>query len=302
MSRSLRSVFILNFFLFSTAIFGQVLSSALEKNTLALGEVGSFKVTISDLQGKDVVAAPKNELLPFHFEEISDKIDKQTDIYTRSIDFAIFEEGKFKIPALVFRVGSEEFKTIPYDVEVINTAQKGDQINDIMKNKEVSLGAKDYWQLYKWYILGALILMAIIIAILYAVRYGKRSKNSPVVLTNQTLKDLEALRKKKFIENGDYRSFYVALLDISRGFLTRQYGIAANVLLTDDLVAVLKQTNSISPDNEHVIADIFQRGDLVKFAKTFPDTETMNTDFQHIRDFVKHSAKDLEAEKLRSGV
>ena len=34
----------------------------------------------------------------------------------------------------------------------VNTAQKGDQINDIMKNKEVKLDVKDYWELYKWYI------------------------------------------------------------------------------------------------------------------------------------------------------
>ena len=42
--------------------------------------------------------------------------------------------------------------------------------------------------------------------------------------------------------------------------------------------------------------------DLVKFAKTFPSKNTMETDFSQIRDFVKKSAKDIEFENLRKDV
>ena len=121
-------------------------------------------------------------------------------------------------------------------------------------------------------------------------------------MTNQILKDLENLKKKKFIENGDYRSFYVELIDISRNFITKQYKIPADVLLTDDLIDVMKMNNTISLENEKIIEDIFLRGDLVKFAKTFPDQPTMQTDFNDIKTFVKRSSKDLEAEQLRTGV
>ncbi len=302
MSLVLKKILLLVFILSCSAAFPQVLGSRLDKETLALGEVGTFRISISDLQGKDVVSAPKNELLPFHFEEIKDSIDKQADSYTRIIEFAVFEEGKFTIPALDFRIGGKLYHTIPYEVEVVNTAQKGDQINDIMKNKEVKLVLQDYWQLYKWYILGALIVLALIFIIYQLIKYGKRRKSSPVVMTNQTLKDLENLKKKKFIETGNYRAFYVELLDISRNFLTKQYRIPADVLLTDDLIGVLKETNSVSPENEQLLSDIFLRGDLVKFAKTFPGEADMQNDFNGIKNFVKRSAKDLEAETLRSGV
>ncbi|WP_156832000.1 BatD family protein [Kaistella palustris] len=298
----MKKILLLVFILSCSAAFPQVLGSRLDKETLALGEVGTFRISISDLQGKDVVSAPKNELLPFHFEEIKDSIDKQADSYTRIIEFAVFEEGKFTIPALDFRIGGKLYHTIPYEVEVVNTAQKGDQINDIMKNKEVKLVLQDYWQLYKWYILGALIVLALIFIIYQLIKYGKRRKSSPVVMTNQTLKDLENLKKKKFIETGNYRAFYVELLDISRNFLTKQYRIPADVLLTDDLIGVLKETNSVSPENEQLLSDIFLRGDLVKFAKTFPGEADMQNDFNGIKNFVKRSAKDLEAETLRSGV
>lgn len=280
----------------------QTLGSTLDKPTLALGEVGTFRVNISNLQGKSMIAAPKNELLPFHFEEIKDSINKQPDFYERIIEFQVFEEGTFTIPALDFKVDGKVFHTIPYEIQVVNTAQKGDEINDIMKNKEVKLDVKDYWQMYKWYILGVLILLALIFLIYYFIRYSKRRKNSPVIMTNQTLKDLEALKKKKFIENGDYRSFYVELIDISRNFITKQYRIPADVLLTDDLIEMMKQNNSISPENEAIVENIFLRGDLVKFAKTFPDEIAMQIDFDAMKTFVKRSSKDLEIEQLRTGV
>ena len=298
----MKKIFFIIFSVLSISVLAQTLGSKLDKSTLALGEVGVFRVTISNLQGKDVISAPKNELLPFHFEEIKDSISKQADHYDRLIEFAVFEEGKYTIPALDFKIDGKILQTIPYEVEVINTAQKGDQINDIMKNKEVKLEVNDYWQLYKFYILGVLILLALIFAIYQFIRYGKRRKSSPIMMTNQTLKDLENLRKKKFMENGDYRSFYIELIDISRTFITKQYQIPADVLLTDDLIDVMKLNNTISPQNETIVENIFLRGDLVKFAKTFPDQPMMEKDFEDIKSFVRSSSKDLEMDQLRTGV
>ena len=89
----MKKIYFILFALFSVFAFSQTLGSRLEKKTLALGEVGLFRINISDLQGKDVISAPKNELLPFHFEEIKDSINKRPEFYERVIEFAIFEEG-----------------------------------------------------------------------------------------------------------------------------------------------------------------------------------------------------------------
>lgn len=288
------------FILISSLGFTQTLSSSLDKTTLALGEVAVFKIQILDLQAKNVQAAARIELLPFHFEMVNDSIAIQKDIYLRSVKFAVFEEGRFTIPEIEIKVGDKILKTIPYEIEVINTAQKGDQINDIMKNKEVKLDVKDYWEMYKFYVLLALLIMAIIILIIGIVKYGRKRKSSPVMTTNQTLKDLEKLKKKNYIENEDFRSFYVELIEISRAFITKQYQIPADVLLTDDLITYMKTTNAISQENEKIVEDIFLRGDLVKFAKTIPNQELMSKDFAAIRDFVKRSTKDIEAENVRT--
>lgn len=291
-------------FLGITSILGysQTLFSNLEKKTLALGEVDKIVIRIENLNGEKVIAAPKNELLPFHFEEITDSSGIHQNIYERKIEFAVFEEGKFTIPELEFKVNGRILTTVPYEVEVINTAKKEDQINDILNNKQVKLNVQDYWELYKWYILAALAIIALIILIILFIKWGRRSKNPVVVATNQTLKDLDALKKKKYIETGDFRLFYVELIDITRKFITQQYHVPADVLLTDDLIELMTKNNTISQQNEKIIEDVFLRGDLVKFAKTFPDQQTMETDFAQIRDFVQKSAKDIEFENLRKDV
>ncbi|WP_176764877.1 BatD family protein [Chryseobacterium taihuense] len=298
----MKKILLLLLFLVCVNSFAQLLSSNMEKKTLALGEVNHLVIKIDNLGSRTVTAAQKNELLPFHFEEIKDSIGSNFNSYERKIEFAVYEEGTFKIPELEFKVGEKVLKTIPYEIEVINTAHKDDQINDIMSNKEVQLEVTDYWELYKWYLLAALALIALIIAIIMFVKYGRKSKDSPVVTTNQTLKELESLKKKKYIEEGNYRSFYVELIDISRKFITRQYSIPADVLLTDDLISLMKQNNTISQENEKIVEDVFLRGDLVKFAKTFPDQQMMEKDFTEIRDFVKRSSKDIEFENLRKDV
>lgn len=295
----MKKIFLILSFLVCANAFSQILSSNVEKKTIALGETNHLVIKIDNLHDEQVSSAAKNELLPFHFEETKDSIGQNANSYERKIEFAVFEEGKFTIPELEFKVGDRILKTIPYEIDVINTAQKADQINDIMKNKEVKLETKDYWELYKFYILAALAVIALIIAIIMIVKWGRKAKSSPVVATNQTLKELDSLKKKKYIEGGNFRSFYVELIEISRNFIAKQYHLPADVLLTDDLIDVMKKNNTISQDNEKIVEEVFLRGDLVKFAKTFPDQAMMEKDFADIRDFVKRSSKDLEFENLR---
>lgn len=293
--------YIFVFLLIFQFLSAQQLSSVLEKNTIELGEITTLTIKASDLKGQKVLSKPENELLPFHFEPTKDSIAQTQNEYYRQIDFAIYEEGIFTIPELDFKIGEYVYRTVPYEVTVINPVQD-DKLNDIMNNKEVRLHWRDYWQLYKFYILVFLLVVALVILIIGFVKYFKRDKNSPKEKTNQTLKLLKKLEKKNYIEKGDFRSFYVELIDIIRHFVTQQYQIPADVLLTDDLIHLMKETNVFSSGNEKVIEEVMLRGDQVKFAKMFPDQETMKNDIKNIQSFVERSTKDIELEQLRTGV
>ena len=300
MKKISKKIKIFFFFLLSVLAFAQTLSSNLSKDKIALGEKVTFRVSVNNLKGRDVISMPKNELLPFHFEETKDDISKTFDNYSRTIEFQIFDEGKYTIPPLEFSINGEVFKTIPYEITVYNPVNADEQISDIMNNKQVELGWKDYWEMYKWYVLGTFIVIALLFVFLGMFKngvFGKNNKEKPSI--HKTLLDLKNLEKKKYAENGNFRMFYVELIDITRDFLTKQYRIPADVLLTDDLIDLMKHTNKISTENEKVVEEIFLRGDLVKFAKTFPTKELMQKDFGEIYDFVERSTVDIEAEHLR---
>lgn len=300
MKKISKKIKIFFFFLLSVLAFAQTLSSNLSKEKIALGEKVTFRVSVNNLKGRDVISMPKNELLPFHFEETKDDITKTFDNYSRTIEFQIFDEGKYTIPPLEFSINGEVLKTIPYEITVYNPVNADEQISDIMNNKQVELGWKDYWEMYKWYVLGTFIVIALLFVFLGMFKngvFGKNNKEKPSI--HKTLLDLKNLEKKKYAENGNFRMFYVELIDITRDFLTKQYRIPADVLLTDDLIDLMKHTNKISTENEKVIEEIFLRGDLVKFAKTFPTKELMQKDFGEIYDFVERSTVDIEAEHLR---
>ena len=272
MKKISKKIKIFFFFLLSVLAFAQTLSSNLSKEKIALGEKVTFRVSVNNLKGRDVISMPKNELLPFHFEETKDDITKTFDNYSRTIEFQIFDEGKYTIPPLEFSINGEVLKTIPYEITVYNPVNADEQISDIMNNKQVELGWKDYWEMYKWYVLGAFIVIALLFVFLGMFKngvFGKNNKEKPSI--HKTLLDLKNLEKKKYAENGNFRMFYVELIDITRDFLTKQYRIPADVLLTDDLIDLMKKTNRISTENEKVVEEIFLRGDLVKFAKTFPN-------------------------------
>ena len=300
MKKISKKINIFFFFLLSVLAFAQTLSSNLSKDKIALGEKVTFRVSVNNLKGRDVISMPKNELLPFHFEETKDDITKTFDNYSRTIEFQIFDEGKYTIPPLEFSINGEVLKTIPYEITVYNPVNADEQISDIMNNKQVELGWKDYWEMYKWYVLGTFIVIALLFVFLGMFKngvFGKNNKEKPSI--HKTLLDLKNLEKKKYAENGNFRMFYVELIDITRDFLTKQYRIPADVLLTDDLIDLMKHTNKISTENEKVVEEIFLRGDLVKFAKTFPTKELMQKDFGEIYDFVERSTVDIEAEHLR---
>lgn len=300
MKKISKKINIFFFFLLGVLAFSQTLSSNLSKDKIALGEKVTFRVSVNNLKGRDVISMPKNELLPFHFEETKDDISKTFDNYSRTIEFQIFDEGKYTIPPLEFSINGEVLKTIPYEITVYNPVNADEQISDIMNNKQVELGWKDYWEMYKWYVLGTFIVIALLFVFLGMFKngvFGKNNKEKPSI--HKTLLDLKNLEKKKYAENGNFRMFYVELIDITRDFLTKQYRIPADVLLTDDLIDLMKKTNRISTENEKVVEEIFLRGDLVKFAKTFPTKELMQKDFGEIYDFVERSTVDIKAEHLR---
>ena len=278
--------YFLLFFFGTTFGFAQQLSTSLDKQKIELGETAVFKVKIENLNQKNVISAPKNGLLPFSFEETKDSISENPNSYERIIEFTIYEEGKHSIPALEFKIGEEIHRTTPYEIEVTNPTQQSEEINDIMPNEEVKLSLSDYWEMYKNYFFGGLVILGIL-GFVFLFILNRKVKNlrveNPAL---KTLKKLEQLKNKKLIEKSEYRLFYVELIEICRGYLADNKHIPANILLTEDLIDLMKSKHYISDEEIEVFEKVLTRGDLVKFAKTIPEKNTMESDFDSIKNIV----------------
>ena len=274
-------------FFFGTAFgFTQQLSTSLNKQKIELGETAVFKIKIENLNQKKVISAPKNGLLPFSFEETKDSISENPNSYERIVEFTIYEEGKHSIPTLEFKIGEEIHRTTPYEIEVTNPTQQGEEINDIMPNEEVELSLSDYWEMYKNYFFGGLVILGIL-GFVFLFILNRKVKNlrveNPAL---KTLKKLEQLKNKKLIEKNEYRLFYVELIEICRGYLADNKNIPADILLTEDLIDLMKSKHYISDEEIEVFEKVLTRGDLVKFAKTIPKKNTMESDFDSIKNII----------------
>ena len=273
-------------FLLTNFISGQTLSSSLNKNNVDLGEHIILNIHIRNLQGKNVISAQKNRLLPFYFEETKDEIYQNNKEYRRTIEFSILDEGKFILPSLEFKIGDSIHKSIPYEIKVTNPNKKNEEISDIMPNQEIELGIMDYLSLYQNQIFIFLIILGSILMFIFIKKRSVKKKISPNISPNKFPHDLAQLKTKKLIENGEYRLFYIKLLEIIRDFLQNTYQIPADILLTDDLIDFIKKSHILSKENSNTLEEILTRGDLVKFAKNIPSSKMMQTDLENVENFI----------------
>lgn len=272
--------------------FAQTLSSSIDKEKINLGEVITMTINVRDLQGKEVISAQENKLLPSDFEIYSDEISQDKEQYIRTITFTIFEKRKFQIPALKFQIGDSIHHTIPYEIEVFNSAQSNDEIEDIMDNETVKLNLIDYWELYASYIIaGIFALILIWFLFLRDIKFKKETSDEDTIkdgdyYRNLALKSLERLQEKNYPQKGESRLFYIELLEITRHFLNGKYNIPAQILLTEDLIDFLAENTEIAPRWQTYLQDVFTRGDFAKFGKYNPPAKTMEQDFGKIRHMI----------------
>jgi len=90
----------------------------------------------------------------------------------------------------------------------------------------------------------------------------------------QARRDLDELANGPLLNSGQIKEFYVRLSDILRTYLGRRYRISALVETSSELFEALRQAG-VETEILGLVTELFESGDLVKFAKHFPSgTET----------------------------
>ena len=116
-------------------------------------------------------------------------------------------------------------------------------------------------------------------------------KAKPVPADKKALGELEALRRKELWQKGRIKKYYTDMTDIVRRFLRNMYGISAAEMTTRQTLRAFHNISDWSEESESLLRQLLQQADMVKFAKSQPETHEHDLAMQTAINFVRKVAE-----------
>ncbi len=281
-------------FLASSHLFGQELSQQISTNEIVIGEPIIISYSVLTFKNDTLLFQPKQDLIPAR------SITESGDLSSEGIDFEIthpfidtfifdhsqkfwegqyiitaWDSGMFVIPptSIVINDSTYHFDSFSIQCHLI-PKEDGIDLYDIKEKfteipeKPFSIGEflTNYW----WII----VILFFSVILYYTFRKKKDDEEEEIVvmsLRERTLIAIEALEEAKMWENGKLKEHYIELSFILRSYLTSRYDISLLEKTTyeTELLLTRKGLNKETVDS---ISQILSQSDMVKFAKSRPDT------------------------------
>jgi len=244
--------------------YGFTLKDVAEDEVLSLPEVGDTLMT-----GVEVVSSWETDTLRVVKAKASNR--KLLEIRSRLV-ITSFDEGEYHLPPLAVRRETPDGKadTVVFDPQVLTvTTMPVDTAtfvpHDIKGQIRYPLTFKE---VLPW-LLGALLLAALVWLLVRYLRRRRLEKaglvpGEPAHIT--ALRKLDRFRGEKFWEPERQKAFYSGVTDTLREYIVARYGVGAMEMTTAEIFGELKSTDI--PAELYVdMKDLFERSDMVKFAK-----------------------------------
>lgn len=220
-----------------------------------------------------------------HFEVVTrGKIDTAEKngilTYRQTLILTSFDSGLYAIPAMAVNVEPVSGDTtmnlftdsIPINIS-FSPLDSTKTFHDIKSIIEV----KDEIPLWMW-IGGAALVILLIVAIIYLIKYFKRRKKCAPVFESklspidEAMQSLNELQKEQFLYKGGVKQYHTKLTDIFKRYLSRK--MERNILnLTSSDILLLLNDTLLSKVDTALIAGALRMTDAVKFAKFYPHKE-----------------------------
>lgn len=270
---------ILIYFLFSTSLFAQKVTTSIDTTKNKIG--AEFKLTLKtnvDTLSKVVFPNVKNigafEVVNSYPIDTVLKNDRYELI--KKYGLIQFDSGKYTIPSVKILINKKDYLSDSIKVEVANVQvdtlkQKMYDIKDIAPANE-SLG--DWWK----YLLFLLILTGIGALVYWYIKKSQKNKieveiyKTPIEKATSLLNTLE---KKELWQQGEVKAYYSELTDIVRNYIEEAIEIPAMESTTSELIEGLKIASKkkkmkLSQETIDNLFVVLKQADLVKFAKSKP--------------------------------
>ncbi|WP_400075401.1 hypothetical protein [Winogradskyella sp. R77965] len=303
---------IIFFFLFSFQAFSQV-KTEVDTTKIRIGEQINYKIKV-EADSTSLVVFPEGQtFMPLENVEAL-KIDTTKRdakfLLSRIYKLTQFDSGSYTIPRQKIIIGDKPFFTdsLRVDVNTIEVDTTKQKLYDIKPIIEVKKSGGNWW---KW-LLGVLLALALVGFLLYWFIWRKKplTEEEEIALLpayDRAKLALKKLDESQYLIRSEVKEYYSELTFVIRKYLDEKVYDRALESTTDELISrlqLLKDGNQVplSKDTINNIESILKRADLVKFAKSAPDTALAEMDKATIDkeiDQVKESLPEpTEEEKL----
>lgn len=300
------------FILISLVSFSQV-KTEIDTTKIRIGEQINYKIKVEADSTALVVFPEGQTFMPLESVEALDIDTIKKDakfLLSRIYKLTQFDSGAYTIPRQKIIIGDRPFFTDSLRVEVNTievdtTKQKLYDIKPIIEVQKIT----SMWSLW---VLGILVAIAAVAFLLYWFIWRKKplSDEEEIALLppyDRAKLALKKLDESQYLIRSEVKDFYSELTFIIRKYLDEKVYERALESTTDELVNrlhLLKEGNQIplSKDTIKNLESILKRADLVKFAKSSPDTALAEMDKSTIDKEIDHVKESLpeptEEEKL----
>ncbi len=280
--------------------------SVLENDTILIGDQVHYSLEVIQPVGLVVQLPGYKDTIIGEIEILESPLPDTTKINDETIQilkhFLItsFEEGFYIIPApkINFEVSAGEKELIGHDLYLqvltmpVDTS-KG--IYDIKLPYQAPITFKEVLP----YLIGGVVLVAIIILLFYFIRKWKRKKRGYIPLKPKeppyiiALRELDRLKEDKLWQKNKVKYYHTRLTDILRNYIEGRYEINAMEQTTSEILSSLKASSFNDNRLFSKLKEILDLADMVKFAKFKPLPQENETNMLDAYIFINET-KQLE--------
>lgn len=273
------------------------ITSGVDTTSIKIGGQIKFTVEVETDTAAQVIFPEGQTFSPLEtVEAFKTDTTRKKDRWTLAKTYALtqFDSGLYKLPAQRIEINGQGFLTDSLMIKVATVpvdtlAQKMFDIKPLM---EVRKSQARWFKL----LLGILIILALIGGLLYWFVFRKKTltEAEKVALLppyDRALIELKKLENSKYLIQDQFKEYYSELTNIVRAYLEEDVRLSALESTTDQLIEKLQLMTDagelqLDKDTIDQFKRILQTADLVKFAKSRPDTSVAEAHRQSIEQIV----------------
>jgi len=287
-------------FFFSLMAFSQTspkILSEVDTTFIKIGEQIKFTVTVEADSTDQVIFPDGQTFSPLEtVEAYATDTTRKKDRLTLQKIYALtqFDSGSYKLPAQRIDINGVGYFTdsLQVNVATVPVDTLNQKMYDIKELMVVDKSGSAWWKI----LLGILIGLLVLGGVLYWFVFRKKplTEEEKVALLppyDRALIELKKLENSKYLIQDEYKQYYTELTNIVRSYLEEDVHVTALESTTDELIEkleMLKDAGELKIDDDTLIQfkRILQTADLVKFAKSRPETSVAEQHRKSIEQIV----------------